>query len=537
MPCPNANDGEVIGVERLEYPAQRCSVALHVIGVLILCLLIWSAIARIDLVAESKGKLIPKGDVKIIQPPSDGTILKVFVQEGQRVKTGDKLALMDRLPLAAELETTKQNLALRRAECQRHENAIKALRTAIQNPAGIADIQLEVGTAGGVLSELYSAYKKMQEDEIDSSQKLINSGTTSAQQNLNEKLSRLTEQRECLRVFIEQKKSEFSTKEKEMRELNVALKQQVEQAKLARQKLLNSVNKTKEQVKCYEAIYNGGAISRVTLLDVSKNLDDCERSLLETDAKIASDQHRVSQNALNLTELKAASKAVLNQSEADMKRIDVDLSNTKMQVRNIDRNFSLAGAEFRSVMVRAKAAIQKETDSLADCIGQVQVLESALTSAKHAYEIAEIHAPEDGIATAIKVKVNGQVVRRGEELMTIVPSKNGFFIEACVANRDFGFISLNQTAKIKLDAFPYQDYGIIQGKVVEIESQPQQDKDRDSYFKIRIEPSRDWVTVQKNRVALTNGMTAQVDLIIRSKTVLEMLFEPLTKLSDISLKN
>ncbi len=537
VPPANVHDVQFPGVERLEYPARRCCAALHVISGLTAALVVWSAVARIDLVAQSPGTLIPRGDVKTIQPPSDGTILKIFAKEGQHVRQGDRLALMDRVPLAADVQRTQHELKLCKSERSRHLSAAEALNAAVENPGKFPDAEYDTATVGSEISELYSAYKKLQEDKLDFTEKSSAIGMDSDRINLKAKLDRLSEQRKSLESFIKHKKIEFATKERATQEYVEELKRQVAQAKAARQKLMDSVAKTKEQVRCFEAIYNGGAISRVALLDASKRLDEAEQAVLQTDARISSEENRVSQNQLSLIEVKAASLAAIRQSEAEVERINIDMSNTKLQFRDIERKLNLSRANFQAALARTRAAFQQETDALADCDNRIKVLEVALGSSKHTYDIAEIHAPVDGTVTAIKITTDGQVVARGEGLMTIVPSHAGYLVEAHVANRDFGFIQLNQTAKIKLDAFPYQDYGIIHGKVVEIESQPQQDKDIGSYFNVRIEPSRDWVVARGRNISLTNGMTAQTEIVIRNKTVLELVLEPFAKLTDVSLKH
>ena len=49
-------------------------------------------------------------------------------------------------------------------------------------------------------------------------------------------------------------------------------------------------------------------------------------------------------------------------------------------------------------------------------------------------------------------------------------TRAGYKFEALVANLDIGLVKLGQKAAIKVDAFPFTRFGVLNGKVVEIAS-------------------------------------------------------------------
>lgn len=55
----------------------------------------WAIWAEIDIVVSAQGKIVPNGNVKIIQPLETGVAKKIFVSEGQIVNKGDKLIALD----------------------------------------------------------------------------------------------------------------------------------------------------------------------------------------------------------------------------------------------------------------------------------------------------------------------------------------------------------------------------------------------------------------------------------------------------------
>lgn len=62
---------------------------------LLITALSWASWAEIDIIATAVGKVVPTGQVKIIQPLETGVVKTIFVKEGQYVKAGDKLVALD----------------------------------------------------------------------------------------------------------------------------------------------------------------------------------------------------------------------------------------------------------------------------------------------------------------------------------------------------------------------------------------------------------------------------------------------------------
>jgi hemolysin D len=79
-----------------------------------------------------------------------------------------------------------------------------------------------------------------------------------------------------------------------------------------------------------------------------------------------------------------------------------------------------------------------------------------------------ITSPIDGVVQTSAITTVGQVVSAGTELMRIVPSNSTLEIEAYLPNRDIGFVSAGQPAVIKVEAFPFTRFGIIEGKVTRV---------------------------------------------------------------------
>jgi hemolysin D len=71
--------------------------------------LIWASLARIDMVAVADGKVVPLGQVKVVQPLETAMIRAIHVDEGDHVTAGQSLVDLDPTEAHADLEALMYN--------------------------------------------------------------------------------------------------------------------------------------------------------------------------------------------------------------------------------------------------------------------------------------------------------------------------------------------------------------------------------------------------------------------------------------------
>lgn len=107
---------------------------------LLVALLLWATLGRLDIVAVAEGKLIPESYVKIVQPAESGIVKEILVREGQSVKVGQILMRMDALISEAdtksiEADYQRKRLTLRRIEA---ELSGRPFQTETSDPSALA---------------------------------------------------------------------------------------------------------------------------------------------------------------------------------------------------------------------------------------------------------------------------------------------------------------------------------------------------------------------------------------------------------------
>ena len=75
-----------------------------------------------------------------------------------------------------------------------------------------------------------------------------------------------------------------------------------------------------------------------------------------------------------------------------------------------------------------------------------------------------VKAPFSGTVFDLKPDNNRYVTRNAESLLKIVPDGE-LGAEVNIGNQDIGFIRPGQSVKVRVNSFPYTEYGEIDGKI------------------------------------------------------------------------
>ena len=103
--------------EIVETPAAPLgALVVWLVALLLTVALVWSYFGRIDIVAVANGKISTEGSTKIIQPAVSGVVTSINVHEGQRVKKGETLLVLDKTTAEKDVATANQSLNAARVE-------------------------------------------------------------------------------------------------------------------------------------------------------------------------------------------------------------------------------------------------------------------------------------------------------------------------------------------------------------------------------------------------------------------------------------
>src|SRR4030042_1250111 len=106
-------------------PSPFGRIILWTIVLVMVAAFLWSYFGKVDEEVVTRGKVIPDGMVKVIQPRETGVIRAIHVVEGQKVKKGDLLIELDPTMSQAEVESSERSLTINRYDMERLKAELK----------------------------------------------------------------------------------------------------------------------------------------------------------------------------------------------------------------------------------------------------------------------------------------------------------------------------------------------------------------------------------------------------------------------------
>ena len=153
----------------------------------------------------------------------------------------------------------------------------------------------------------------------------------------------------------------------------------------------------------------------------------------------------------------------------------------------------------------------------------------------------ELRTPQAGIVKDLAIHSRGTVVQPGTVLLNIIPQKETLVAEVLVSNENAGFVRPGQSVHVKLASYPFQKYGMLDGKVIHVSADsnapnPQQ-ASAEQQMSYKAIVALDTQTLQRGQNAplkLSPGMAVVAEIQQGSRTVMEYLISPVQKVAQES---
>jgi len=196
-------------------------------------------------------------------------------------------------------------------------------------------------------------------------------------------------------------------------------------------------------------------------------------------------------------------------------------------------------------------------DDLSKAEQKLAGLGQDVIKAEQRTSLQNLTAPVEGVVQQLAMNTIGGVVTPAQALMVIVPAESRLEIEAMISNRDIGFVEVGQDAAIKVDAFNFTRYGLLQGKVLSVspdaishdkpqdkpsdkpqgaEASSSEPKGQDLSYAARVSLDRTRMQVEGKSVNLSPGMAVTVEIKTGSRSIISYLLSPLARYKQESLR-
>ncbi|MBC6941676.1 MAG: HlyD family efflux transporter periplasmic adaptor subunit [Xanthomonadales bacterium] len=165
---------------------------------------------------------------------------------------------------------------------------------------------------------------------------------------------------------------------------------------------------------------------------------------------------------------------------------------------------------------------------LADSTRQLALNEQGRASA--------LRSPREGTVAAILVSP-GQTVKAGQPLLSVLPRNARIEAQLLLPSREIGFIDVGATVLLRYPAYPYQKFGMQQGKVRDVARNALGKDEIESLtgspvatseplYRVRVELPNQQLVAGDSALRLLPGMAVEADILLERRSLLEWVFEP-----------
>ncbi|NVM79033.1 HlyD family secretion protein [Duganella sp. SG902] len=260
------------------------------------------------------------------------------------------------------------------------------------------------------------------------------------------------------------------------------------------------------------------------------------------------DQTILAQRVKSLREVEAMQEQLMAEQfgakmhllEARDRRLEVERDMDLQRNKSIEMARELASAEAERAAFE-KSWRQKSMEDLLNATRERDGINEQLAKADKRHKMVQMVAPADGVVLEIGKLSVGSIVREAEPLFTLVPLGAELEAEVQIDSMDVGFIKPGAAVHLKVDAFNFQEHGMLEGKVrfVSSDSFKRDSAEKggglDQYYLSRI-PYTGQLRKLRPGARLMPGMTVTAEMVVGHRTVMSYLLFPLTRALDESIR-
>lgn len=221
------------------------------------------------------------------------------------------------------------------------------------------------------------------------------------------------------------------------------------------------------------------------------------------------------------------------EKEQDLRAQESAVSSIKSGLIASEKKLAQITSNYRSELQNERIETESQFSKL---LGEKDKVE-------HKSALLELRAPQDGVIKELATHTIGSVVSPGTVLMSLVPLEEPLQAEVFVKNEDVGFVHVGQDVKVKLTAYPFQKYGMINGTVAYVgpdaadpNSSPAKSTGTDNTdpsaifrYKALIKLSSQTLNTDGIPMRLSSGMQVVAEIQQGQRTIMEYLLSPVQK--------
>jgi multidrug efflux pump subunit AcrA (membrane-fusion protein) len=218
------------------------------------------------------------------------------------------------------------------------------------------------------------------------------------------------------------------------------------------------------------------------------------------------------------------------ESEIDLIKLKLDLAGSEKDLSVAQRTLQQANLDrerMETEHARQRGEQQAEIEKLKM---HISALKTDLENAKG--NLLTIRSPYEGVITSLDYRTIGSVVQQGQILCQLAPKD--VKLKARMTLHDAGLARLAVTQRVRyfFEAFPYQRYGTVTGKLDWVSPSAVTTTDGAHFIALGSLDRYEISPRAGNPLPLRVGMQGEARIIVGGRTLIEYAFEPIRQLRE-----
>lgn len=231
-----------------------------------------------------------------------------------------------------------------------------------------------------------------------------------------------------------------------------------------------------------------------------------EKLIQQRDFSIAEDEYRMHQK---LAKEKVETSAELRQQESKYLA-------KKSPLLQIDASLVTANTNY---LAKQKEILELDNQITEEKFKFSQALNSLISQSDDWISKYILTASQPGKLAFAGIIQENQVLAANQEVFYINPGDEQFFGEMAIPQNNLGKVKEGQEVLIKLKSYPFEEYGMLKGRIKHISDIPY----KDSVFISRVDFKVKKMSDMKRSIHLKQGMMADAEIVTEDATILQRI--------------
>jgi len=429
---------------------------------------------KVYVVVTAKGRIVPEGDVALVQALQGGVVNSVLARAGDRLPAGAPLVKLDLSDPGMSLAELRQKQQAQNEELARLQATVSLIDQILADPdQALETTRSTVIATVGKTTELINELENMK-GRVDGARGAI-AGWPSRKQAMQREV-------ELTRENVRVNETNYTSQARLLQSTEAALVQKRQQLegfrRLNERNLLSALELGAEEEK-YRAAESSAAEARRRVEQLEIDISNQKIKLAELEGRVESEP--------------AVREGGLRQAQNTFRQQLAILRENGENLRN---------------QARELEAGLKSTDT-------------RLKMAENQISLASVTMPVSGLVAEMKVSAAGELLTAGQMVATIVPDGVPLVVEAAVPNSDVGFVRAGIDGRVKVDAYPFQQFGTLPARVRTVLP----GLGRDNNFTIRLDLLQTTIASRDGDLPIFPGLAVEAELMTVRQRLINLVLE------------